>query len=58
MYEKMYFQLFNAVTEALLAMEEQNYGLAAARLRQAQRDGEEIYIRWNEGKREEYGKKI
>ena len=53
MYEKMYFRLFNSITEALLAMEEQNYGVAMAKLRQAQRDCEETYICWDEAEKDE-----
>ena len=33
LYRKMYFGLFRAVTEALEAMEQQNFGAAADRLR-------------------------
>ncbi len=40
-YEKLYYRLFNAVTDAL---EELNYGRAAELLKTAQRDGEEFYI--------------
>ncbi len=38
-YQKMYVQLFAAVTDALEAMSQQNYGQAAAILRKASADG-------------------
>ena len=44
LYRKMYFGLFRAVTEALEAMAQQNFGAAADRLRRGQRDAEEIFI--------------
>lgn len=44
MYKKMYFHLFNAVSDALAQMERQNFGAAAELLVQAQQDGEEIYL--------------
>ena len=40
-YQKMYLLLFNAITDAL---ENQNYGEAAALLRKAQADAEDVYI--------------
>lgn len=43
-FEKMYYLLFNAITDALAHMEQSNYGLAADCLKKAQSDGEEIYI--------------
>ena len=43
-YSKLYFHLFNAVTDALLAMEQQNYGQAAALLIAAQQEAEEMYM--------------
>ena len=43
-YQKMYLGLFGAVTEALEALERQNYGVAAECLRQGQRKSEEIFI--------------
>ena len=36
-YKKMYYRLFNAITDALAALEQQNFGTAAEILRQAQR---------------------
>lgn len=44
MYRKMYYTLFNAITDALEAMEQQNYGQARARLIAAQQQSEEIYL--------------
>lgn len=44
LYEKMYYHLFNAVTDALKALEEQNYGQAKSLLEQAQQEGESIYL--------------
>ena len=43
-YQKMYFHLFNAITDALVQLERQNYGLAAERLKAAQVDGENAYL--------------
>ena len=44
MYEKMYFTLFNAVTDALEAMEAQNFGQAKELLIAAQQHCEELYL--------------
>ena len=44
MYEKMYFTLFNAVTDALEAMEAQNFGQAKDLLIAAQQRCEELYL--------------
>ena len=43
-YKKLYFHLFNAATDALRAMEQQNYGQAAALLIAAQQETEEMYM--------------
>ena len=43
MYRKMYYALFNAVTDALEAMEQQNYGQARALLIAAQQQSEELF---------------
>ena len=43
-YQKMYFHLFNAITDALVQLERQNYGLVAERLKAAQVDGENAYL--------------
>lgn len=44
MYEKMYYKLFNAVTDAMELMEQQKYQEALTLLEQASRETEEIYI--------------
>lgn len=44
MYQEMYTHLFNAVTDALAAMEARNYGQAEQLLRQAQLWTEERYL--------------
>ena len=43
-YRKLYFCLFNAVTDALQAIEQQNYGQASAILIAAQQETEEMYM--------------
>ena len=43
-YKKLYFHLFNAATDALHAMEQQNYGQASAILIAAQQETEEMYM--------------
>ena len=43
-YQKMYLLLFNAITDALKEIENQNYGKAAELLRKAQAAAEDIYI--------------
>lgn len=43
-YKKMYFRLFNYISDAIGQIEETNYGLANDILKQAQADGEEIYL--------------
>ena len=44
MYRKMYYHLFNAVTDALAALEKQNIGQARELLVEAQQQCEEIYL--------------
>lgn len=44
MYEKMYYTLFNAVTDAMELMEKEEYQEALTRLEEASRETEEIYI--------------
>ena len=44
MYQKMYFTLFNALTDALEEMGRQNFGRAAEILKEAQAQAEEIYL--------------
>ena len=43
-YQKMYSTLFNAITDALAQIENQNYGDAKDILISAQQKAEEIYI--------------
>ena len=43
-YEKLYHLLFNAITDALEQMEQQNYGTAKDLLITAQQKAEEIYM--------------
>ena len=43
-YKAMYFQLFNAISDALAAQEQQNYGQAKELLIAAQQQAEERYI--------------
>ena len=43
-YQKMYYLLFNAITDALKQMDAQNYGEAKETLISAQQKAEEIYI--------------
>lgn len=43
-YEKMYFGLFNHISDAIGQMKEMNYGLASDILKQAQTEGEERYL--------------
>jgi len=44
MYQKMYYTLFNAITDALAAIEQQNYGQAKMLLISAQQQTEEQYL--------------
>ncbi len=44
LYHKMYLTLFQAITSALKAMEQQNFGMAKELLRQSQQNAEDIYI--------------
>lgn len=43
-YKAMYLLLFNAITDALEKMDEQNYGEASALLIAAQQKVEELYM--------------
>lgn len=43
-YEKIYFLLFNKITDALAELGECNYGEAADILKAAQTEAEKIYI--------------
>lgn len=44
LYEKLYYQLFNAITDALSSIKEQNYGTARDTLISAQQVAEEMFI--------------
>ena len=44
LYQRMYYHLFNAITDALAQMEQQNYGMAVKRLKRAQQETEEMYM--------------
>lgn len=43
-YQKLYTKLFNAITDALDALEQLNVGQARDILRQAQQEAEEEYL--------------
>lgn len=43
-YQKLYFILFNAITDATKDIEKQNYGQALQRLLEAQADCEERFL--------------
>jgi len=43
-YKMLYLKLFNAITDALEAIEAQNFGQAKDLLRQSQIDAEELYL--------------
>ena len=47
-YQKLYHILFNVVTDSLESMAAQNFGQAAACLRQAQQTCEELYTEGEE----------
>lgn len=47
-YEKMYFRLFNRVTDALAEPEKLNFGAAAEILKAAQQAGEDYYVEGGE----------
>ena len=49
MYQKMYTTLFNAVTDALELMEDQEFEAAHLKLMAAQRKTEQIYISGDDG---------
>lgn len=44
LYRKLYFTLFNGVTDALEALEIKNYGLAQDILQKAQQNAEEQFL--------------
>ena len=43
-YKRLYYQLFNAISDSIKAMEEQNFGTAKNILFRAQLESEELYI--------------
>ena len=43
-YQKLYTCLFNAITDAIGQLEQQNYGTAKTILMQAQQKTEEVYM--------------
>lgn len=43
-YEKMYYHLFNAITDTLEALEGRNYGRAEELLKNAQQESEELFL--------------
>jgi len=47
-YQKLYTLMFNAATDAIRAMEQQNYGVAMDLLKNAQITAEETYLDENE----------
>ena len=47
-YKRLYFHLFNAATNAIEAIEKQNYGQASAILITAQQETEEMYMDAND----------
>ena len=51
-YKKMYYTLFNAVTDALEHLYQREWGSAAARLERAQQEGEEQFLQAGEGPRD------
>ena len=44
LYKELYFHLFNQITDALAALEKQNYGEARDILIHAQQEAEETYL--------------
>ena len=44
-YQTLYYKLFNACTDALNDIEQQNFGQAKQRLIAAQQEAEESYLR-------------
>ena len=47
-FKKMYFTLFNQITDAMEALESKNYGQAEEILRRAQQQAEEQFISQDE----------
>ena len=49
-FQRMYFLLFNAITDALAEISAMNFGAARALLQKAQIKAEEIYIDFDDKK--------
>lgn len=49
-YRKMYTQLFNGVTNALVCIAKEDYYGAMALLKEAKRETEQTFILWEENK--------
>ena len=47
-YQKLYTKMFNAATDALHALEQQNIGTAKEILQRAQQEAEELYLSFEE----------
>lgn len=43
-YKQLYHKLFNAMTDAITAIDQKNYGLAEEIMKKAQQDAEELYL--------------
>jgi len=52
LFQTMYHTMFNAATDALAALAEQNFGQAAQFLRQGQQQAEEIFLNFEEAPEE------
>ena len=46
-YKKLYFALFNRISDAVAALDDGNYALARSILCAAQQEGEELYLEEN-----------
>ena len=46
-YKKLYFALFNRISDAVTALDQKDYSLARAILCAAQQEGEELYLEEN-----------
>ena len=54
MYQKMYYSLFNAVTQAIEQLERHDDQLALFTLERAQHETEDIYINGEEGEEQSH----
>ena len=48
-YKKLYYMMFNEITDALEELENQNFGVAKGILRNAQLKAEELYLEQEDG---------